>query len=67
MKLLYIILFLLDMLAIGGLAFVLFQEIDGRAPACDKMILVIALTLAIALMILLILSHLRRGTGASDK
>ncbi|GGB01304.1 hypothetical protein [Puia dinghuensis] len=67
MKFYYTIIFFLDLLAIGGLAFVLFQEVDGRAPACDKMILGLALILAIALMVLLILDYLRRGTGPSDK
>ena len=67
MKVFYIIIFFLDLLAIAGLAFVLLQEIDGNAPSCDKMIVVLALTLAIALMVLLILDYLRRGTGLKDK
>ena len=67
MKFFYIILFSLDMLAIGGLAFALFQEIDGGAQVCDKMIMGMALALAITLMVLLIWHYLRRGSEPNDK
>ncbi|HLZ89600.1 MAG TPA: hypothetical protein VKQ52_20240 [Puia sp.] len=66
MEIIYALVFFLDLLAICGLGFLSFREIDNRGPAWDQALLVIALVLAIVVMVLFIRHYLRRDTGPND-
>jgi hypothetical protein len=59
MKTLYVCFFFLNMLAIGGLGFVLFQEMDNGVAAWEQLALALALGLAIAVMVIFIRHYLR--------
>jgi hypothetical protein len=62
MKILYILVFFLDMLVISGLAFQLFKGLDDGFPWWLKLVLGVALALAIVLLVLFIRGYIRRGT-----
>ena len=67
MKIFYISVFFLCMLAITGLAFRFFQGIDDDFPIWMKLVLGTGLALAILLLVLCIRRYVRGGTGPNDK
>jgi hypothetical protein len=67
MKILYACFFFLNMLAIAGLGFTLFHEMDSAGAVWEQLVLAVALGLAIALLVLLIRGYVRGGDGSNDK
>ena len=67
MKIAYIFIFFLGMLAISWLAYHLFQGIDNGIPLLQVLARVIALILAIVLLVLFIRHYVRDQAGPNDK
>lgn len=63
MKILYITIFFLGMLAISGLAFQLFEGLEDGFPLWLKLVLGAALVLVILLLVLFIREYIRNGTA----
>ena len=63
MKILYIIVFFLGMLVITALAYQLFEGLEDGFPLWLKLVLGVALVLAIVLLVLFIRGYIRRVTA----